>query len=99
MERPDWYYDDLKQVGTDFADAGEVATYDKRQNDDRTKDRVLLAKLGLKTTDMLADWAAAPASSRARRLSCAAPSTPSTFPGSCSLPPGAAPMRQDLPMS
>lgn len=34
MEELDWYYDDLKQVGTDFADAGGVATYDKRQVDD-----------------------------------------------------------------
>lgn len=29
MQRPDWYYDDLKQIGTDFADAGDAVTYDK----------------------------------------------------------------------
>lgn len=55
MEKPDWYYDDLKQVGTDFADASEVATYDERQNDGSAEDAALLVKLGLKASHMLAD--------------------------------------------
>ncbi|MGE3875607.1 MAG: class I SAM-dependent methyltransferase [Parvibaculaceae bacterium] len=54
MEKPDWYYDDLKQVGTDFADAREVATYDERQSDPG-EDAALLRKLGLKASDTLAD--------------------------------------------
>jgi ubiquinone/menaquinone biosynthesis C-methylase UbiE len=54
MEKADWYYDDLKQVGTDFADAWEVATYDERQNDP-AEDTCLLVKLGLKALDRLAD--------------------------------------------
>jgi putative AdoMet-dependent methyltransferase len=55
MERPDWYYDDLKQVGTDFADAREVATYDERQTDDLAKDAALLERLGLEASATLAD--------------------------------------------
>jgi putative AdoMet-dependent methyltransferase len=55
MERSDWYYDDLKQVGTDFADSDEVATYDERQSSAASEDRTLLAKLGLKASDTLAD--------------------------------------------
>lgn len=55
MERPDWYYDDLKQVGTDFADVGQVATYDERQNNDATEDQALLARLDLKASDTITD--------------------------------------------
>lgn len=54
MQRPDWYYDDLKQVGTDFADAAEVATYDERQAD-TGEDLTLLKKLGLGSSDIMAD--------------------------------------------
>lgn len=54
MQRPDWHYDDLKQVGTDFADAAEVATYDERQAD-AGEDLALLRKLGLQATNVLAD--------------------------------------------
>ena len=54
MQRPDWYYDDLKQIGTDFADAGEVATYDERQAD-TGEDLTLLKKLGLGTSGIMAD--------------------------------------------
>jgi putative AdoMet-dependent methyltransferase len=53
MERPDWHYDDLKQVGTDFAGAREVATYD--ENGDLAEDRALLEKLALKALDTFAD--------------------------------------------
>ena len=55
MERADWYYDDLKQVGTDFADAAEVATYDERQKSDAAGDRDLLERLDLKPSHTLAD--------------------------------------------
>lgn len=54
MEKPDWYYDDLKPVGTDFADARQVATYDERQSDS-AEDEALLAKLSLKASETLAD--------------------------------------------
>lgn len=54
MGKPDWYYDDLKQVGTDFADAREVATYDARQSD-TAEDAALLQRLGLQALDKLAD--------------------------------------------
>jgi len=55
MERADWYYDDLRQVGTDFADAAEVATYDERQGDNDAEDRDLLHRLDLKPSHSLAD--------------------------------------------
>jgi putative AdoMet-dependent methyltransferase len=55
MQRPDWYYDDLKQVGTDFADQVQVATYDERQSNDTEKDRDLLATLGLDAAHNFAD--------------------------------------------
>ena len=54
MARPDWYYDDLKQIGTDFADTRQVATYDERQSDS-AEDAALLAGIGLGASDMLAD--------------------------------------------
>lgn len=44
---PDWHYDDLRQVGLDFEDPDEVATYDDRQSGDLAEDRELLGKLGL----------------------------------------------------
>lgn len=55
MEKPDWYYDDLKQVGTDFADAAEVATYDERQSDSAAADDALLDRLGLASAAVMAD--------------------------------------------
>lgn len=55
MARPDWHYDDLKQIGTDFADAAEVAAYDERQSGSAAEDRTLLETLGLGSSDTLAD--------------------------------------------
>ncbi|MGE0120372.1 MAG: class I SAM-dependent methyltransferase [Dongiaceae bacterium] len=55
MSRPDWFYDDLRQVGIDFADAGQVATYDDRQNDDPAADRALLDRIGVEPTHHVAD--------------------------------------------
>lgn len=55
MSNPDWFYDDLRQVGLDFADAGQVATYDDRQNDDPAADRALLHRIGLEPTHQVAD--------------------------------------------
>ncbi len=52
---PDWRYDDLRQVGLDFADPAEVATYDDRQSGDLSEDRELLGKLGLKPRHVMAD--------------------------------------------
>lgn len=45
--KPDWYYDDLKQVGLDFADEAQVASYDDRQQEDVKKARQLLEELNL----------------------------------------------------
>lgn len=51
MELPDWWYDDARQVGLDFADAAQVATYDARQGRRSEQDLALLRQLGL-TADM-----------------------------------------------
>ena len=56
MERPDWYYVDLKQVGLNFDDAAEVATYDARQGGDPTEDRTLLESLNLAPDVVMADF-------------------------------------------
>lgn len=55
MERPDWYYVDLKQVGLDFADAAQVDSYDERQASDPLEDRDLLDRLNVGAGDIVAD--------------------------------------------
>ncbi|MEZ5923039.1 MAG: class I SAM-dependent methyltransferase [Hyphomicrobiaceae bacterium] len=52
---PDWHYDDLRQVGLDFGDEGEVASYDSRQGTDLSEDRELLLTLGLEPEHVVAD--------------------------------------------
>jgi cyclopropane fatty-acyl-phospholipid synthase-like methyltransferase len=53
--KPDWYYDDLRQVGVDFADARQVESYDRRQQDDPAAARKLLEGLGLEAGQRFAD--------------------------------------------
>lgn len=56
LRESDWYFDDMKHVGVDFADPGQVATYDARQ---RSTDRAaaeLLDELGLKQGQVFADF-------------------------------------------
>ncbi|WP_421934942.1 class I SAM-dependent methyltransferase [Phenylobacterium sp.] len=55
MTQPDWWYDDLRQVGLDFEDEGQVATYDGRQGGDAAADRALLSGLGVTRDTALAD--------------------------------------------
>ena len=55
MPHPDWYYDELRQVGLDFADTAEVAAYDRNQGRDPADDRALLASLSLGRSDRLVD--------------------------------------------
>jgi len=55
MERPDWYYIDMRQVGIDFADPAQVASYDDRQADDAGEDRELLSQLGVGPGQVVAD--------------------------------------------
>jgi ubiquinone/menaquinone biosynthesis C-methylase UbiE len=55
MIKPDWYYDDLQQVGIDFDDTDEVATYDMRHGADTSADDALLRKLNLKPHQTMAD--------------------------------------------
>lgn len=55
MTQPDWWYDDLKQVGLDFADEAQVATYDERQGATVAETRRLLMRLGVGPSTAMAD--------------------------------------------
>ncbi len=55
MTQPDWWYDDLKQVGLDFADEAQVATYDDRQGATVAEARRLLMRLGVDPSTAMAD--------------------------------------------
>jgi ubiquinone/menaquinone biosynthesis C-methylase UbiE len=55
MPSPEWYYDELRQVGLDFADAAEVAAYDRNQGSDPLEDRRLVAALGIGPADLVID--------------------------------------------
>lgn len=55
MTFPDWWYDDARQVGLDFEDEAQVATYDARQGGSAERDRRLLARLGLSPGMAMAD--------------------------------------------
>ncbi|HEX2561934.1 class I SAM-dependent methyltransferase [Phenylobacterium sp.] len=55
MKTFDWWYDDLKQVGLDFEDEAQVATYDARQNSSADRDAALLKELGLTAGMAMAD--------------------------------------------
>jgi cyclopropane fatty-acyl-phospholipid synthase-like methyltransferase len=46
--RPDWHYDDLRQVGLDFEDEAAVAAYDRNQGTGAAEDEALLDRLGVK---------------------------------------------------
>ena len=55
MQTFDWWYDDLKQVGLDFEDEAQVATYDARQSSSAERDAALLTELGLTAGMAMAD--------------------------------------------
>lgn len=55
MPPTDWMYDDRRQVGLDFEEPGQAATYDARQNADVAEDVALLEKLGVTSQHSLAD--------------------------------------------
>ncbi len=46
-EAADWWYDDRRQVGLDFADPQAVADYDRNQGDHTARNEALVAQLGL----------------------------------------------------
>jgi cyclopropane fatty-acyl-phospholipid synthase-like methyltransferase len=51
----DWYYDDLRQVGTDFENEAAVAAYDRNQGTDTAEDEALLESLGVAAGTVLID--------------------------------------------
>jgi 2-polyprenyl-3-methyl-5-hydroxy-6-metoxy-1,4-benzoquinol methylase len=55
MTRPDWWYDDRIQVGLDFEDEAQVATYDQRQGATSERDAALLVRLGVGPGTVMAD--------------------------------------------
>ena len=42
-----WHYDELRQIGTDFGDASQVATYDDRQGVDEGQIAAILDRLAV----------------------------------------------------
>ena len=54
MERG-WHYDELRQVGTDFADLGEVAAYDAHQGDQESEDEAILDRLAIGPGQIVVD--------------------------------------------
>jgi putative AdoMet-dependent methyltransferase len=56
LESSDWYYDDLKHVGVDFADPVQVATYDARQKSTDAAAASLLADIGVEAGQTVADF-------------------------------------------
>jgi 2-polyprenyl-3-methyl-5-hydroxy-6-metoxy-1,4-benzoquinol methylase len=44
-QAPDWFYDELKQVGTDFENPDAVAAYDRNQRTSEADDAALLERL------------------------------------------------------
>jgi cyclopropane fatty-acyl-phospholipid synthase-like methyltransferase len=79
MSRPEWYYDDVRQLGTDFADAQQVAAYDRNQGRDPAEDRALAASLRLGPDQTLLDLGCGTASLPARRRGLPARSSLSMF--------------------
>ena len=70
MPGPDWYYDDLRQVGVDFDDAAAAAAYDDQQGNTLAAAEALIDRLGLGRDDEIADLGCGPglfACSAARR--------------------------------
>lgn len=47
IERPGWWYDELRQTGVDFEDALQVAAYDAKQGSDPEAERRLVERLGI----------------------------------------------------
>ena len=55
MERPAWYYDDMRQVGVDFEDDDQVQRYDDRQLATAADDNHLLDDLDVAANHVVAD--------------------------------------------
>lgn len=55
MTSPAWFYDDMRQVGVDFEDDDQVASYDERQQETAADDNRLLDQLGLGSDQVFAD--------------------------------------------
>ena len=55
MTSPAWYYDDMRQVGVDFEDDDQVASYDERQQATAADDNRLLDELGLSPDQVFVD--------------------------------------------
>jgi len=55
MSKPEWYYDDVRQLGTDFTNAEQVTAYDRNQARDPAADRALAASLRIGPDHTLLD--------------------------------------------
>ena len=55
MQVPPWQYDELQQVGTDFEDAAQVASYEARQGADPRAEHALVERLGIGPGSVVVD--------------------------------------------
>lgn len=55
MSRAGWRYDEMRQVGVDFEDPGQVAAYDLKQGADRDAERRLVERLGIAPGQVVVD--------------------------------------------
>ena len=58
MDRPGWFYDELRHVGVDYDDPAQVAVYDQRHRkfrDYRKDAEAVVQRLGLATGDTVVD--------------------------------------------
>lgn len=56
-DHPAWYYNDIQQVGTDFEDMTQVATYDRNQTSSSAEEeQQLVTQLGISTGQTVIDF-------------------------------------------
>lgn len=55
MHFPVWYYDEFRQVGTDFENGDQVATYDAKQGSDPEQEDALIERLGISQGTIVVD--------------------------------------------
>ena len=55
MERANWAYDEMRQVGVDFENAELVSQYDSKQGSDRVAERELVERLSISPGQVVVD--------------------------------------------
>ncbi|MFW6119217.1 MAG: class I SAM-dependent methyltransferase [Planctomycetota bacterium] len=56
IEGPEWWYDEMRQIGTDFEDAEQVAAYESKQGTSPERERALVDRLGIGLGDVVVEF-------------------------------------------